>query len=82
MCDLEPAETNVQRSLIWELMLYKFKQGHNTSEPTKNICCVLGEGTVDHSTMTRSFQKFWAGYNNLNDQVRGQAVLQAIEANQ
>ena len=42
---------NVQRSLIWELMLCDFVPGHNTAEATKTMCCVKGEGTVNYNQM-------------------------------
>ena len=51
--DLKAAHMNIQCNLILELMLYKFEQRNNTTEATENICCVKGEGTVDHSTVTR-----------------------------
>ena len=53
MWDLKVTQVNRQQSLIQELMLYKFELGHNTTEATKNICCVKGEGIDDHSTVIR-----------------------------
>ena len=47
---------NMQCSLIWEIMLYKFELGHNTVKATKNICYGKGEGAVDLSTVTRWFK--------------------------
>ena len=52
---------------------------------TKNICCVEGEGAIDHSTVTRWIKKFC---KNINNQARLgrpktldlKAVLQAMEA--
>ena len=35
LSDLKSAQMNVQHSLIQELMLYQFKQGHNAVEETK-----------------------------------------------
>ena len=32
-------------------MLYQFKLGHDTTETTKNMCCMKDEGTVDYITM-------------------------------
>ena len=52
-------QMNVQHSLIQELMLYKFRLDHNIEEVSKNICYAKGKGTVDHSTVTRWFQKFY-----------------------
>ena len=43
----------MQCSLIWEIMFYKCELGQNATEATKNIYCMKGEGTVDHSTETR-----------------------------
>ena len=70
-------------------MVYEFKLDHNILEASKSICCVQGESTVDHSTVTRWFKKFRSDCKNLNDQARSgepkrmdfQAVLQAIESN-
>ena len=44
---------NVQHSLILALVIYKFKLGQNTAEAIKNICSEKGEGTVDHSLVTK-----------------------------
>ena len=43
---------------------------YNTTETTKNICCVKGEGAVDHSTVSKRFKKFHLGCKNLNNQAR------------
>ena len=42
-CDLKAAQMSLQLSLIWELMLYEFKLGHDTPEETKNIHRVKDE---------------------------------------
>ena len=42
--DLKVKQMNVQYGLIQEFRLYEFKLGNNTTEATKNICCVKGEG--------------------------------------
>ena len=42
--------------------------GHIATETTKNICWAQGEGTVDHSTVTRGFKKFRLGCKNFDDQ--------------
>ena len=44
---------NMQSNLIWELMRYKFKLGHNAEEATQNICCVKSKGVINNSTVTR-----------------------------
>ena len=83
---LKAAQINVQCSLILELMFYKFELGHNATEATKNICHVKGEGTVDQSTITRSFEKF-SSRKNFDDQdrpgrcetINSEAMLKAIE---
>ena len=70
-------------------MLYKFKLGHNATEAAKRICFMKGEGAVDHSTVTRWFEKFGSGCKKLNDQTRSgrpetvdsEAEIQAIEVN-
>ena len=89
MYDLKIAQMNIQYTLIQELILYKFKIGHNALEATKNICCGKDEGTVDHSTVTRWYKKFCWGWKNFDDQARSgkaqtvdfKTILQAIEAN-
>ena len=52
ICALKATQMNVKCSLIWELMLYKIKMGHNLAETTKNIWA-KGEGIVDHNKVTR-----------------------------
>ena len=51
--DLKITKMHIQCSLIQKLMFYEFKMGYNTTEATKNICYVKGEGAVDHNTETR-----------------------------
>ena len=51
-------------------MLYKFKLGHNATKASKNICCILSEGVIDHSTITRGFKEFCLGCKNIVNQVR------------
>ena len=46
-CDLRTTQINVQRSLIWEFMLYDFEQGHNATEANKRICPARNKDTVD-----------------------------------
>ena len=53
LCDLKATQMNMQYSLIWDLMIYKFELGHKAMEATKNVCCAKDEGAVDHSTVTR-----------------------------
>ena len=48
MCNLKAAQ-NIQSILIQELVLNEFKQGHNATEATRNICFAKGESTVGHS---------------------------------
>ena len=79
----------VQMNLIWELLLDKFELGHNTAEAPKNICCVKGEGAIDHISVTRWFKKFYLGCKDLDDQAMSgrpktmefKAMLKAVEAN-
>ena len=68
MCDLKATQMNMECSLIQELMYYKFKQGYNPTEASKNIC-VKGEGTVNHITVTRGLKKCWTRVAR-NDQVK------------
>ena len=70
--------------LFQELMFYKFKQGHNAAEATKNICHTKDERAVYHSTVTRELKKFyksWKNLDNLAKTVNSEAVFKAIEAN-
>ena len=63
--------------------------GHNTAAGTKNISCMKGEDTADHSTVTKWFKKFCSGCKNLDDQsmsaklktMDSKAMLQANKAN-
>ena len=89
MSNLKVAQMNVQSSLIWELIFYKFELCYNSREATKNIFCAKGGGTADHRTVTGWFKKFHLGWRNVDDLARSgrrksedsEAVLQAIEAN-
>ena len=76
MCDFKSHTDEREKSLIWELRLYKFNLDHNAADAIKNICCEKGEGAVDYSTVSRLLK-------NLNDQARSdksEAMLQAIVA--
>ena len=89
MYDLKAAHMNVQQSLIWELMLYKFELCHNAVEAAKNIHCTKGKGAVDYWTVNRWFKKFGLVCKNQDDQlwlcwsktVDSKAMLLATEAN-
>ena len=89
VCDLKAILMNVLCSLIWELMLYKFKLSNNTVEVTKNFCWVKGEAVFDHSTVADSWKFFYLGCKNLHNQARLYrtktmdfgTMLQAIKAN-
>ena len=63
--DLKAVQMNVQRSLIREVMLYKFELGHKTAKATQNICCAKGEGAV-----TGWFKKFRLKYKKVDDRAR------------
>ena len=88
MWNLKATQINTQHSLIQEPMLYESELGHNTTEATKKISCAKGEGTVDHSSVSRWFKKFGSGSSNLDYQanldrpktIDFKAVTQAIEA--
>ena len=89
VCNFKGAQMNMQCSLIHELMLDKFKVGHNAKEATKTICCEKDESTVDHCIVTRWLKKVHPVCKNLDDQPRSgrpktvgtEAVLHAKEAN-
>ena len=79
----------MQCNLFWDLMLYKFELGYKDVNATNNICCVKGEGAVDHRTETRRFKRFSLGCKYLNDQAKSgryktldcKSVVQAKEVN-
>ena len=48
---LKDVQMNEQRSLIQELMLYKFKLDNNVVKAIKNICNLKDEAAVNHSTV-------------------------------
>ena len=56
--DLKFTHMNAQESLVREFTLYNFKLCQDTAEATKNNRCGKGEGTVGHSTGTKSFKIF------------------------
>ena len=60
--DLKAARMNVQCSLIRELRLNEFEQGHNASEAAKKICYTNGEGVE-----TGWFKKFGSDCKKLDD---------------
>ena len=78
---------DIQRSLIQELMLSEIELTHNIAEATKNICWMISEGAVDHSTVNKWFKKFCTGWKNSDNQAKSgrpktvdsEADLQAIE---
>ena len=81
MCDLKAAEMKVQNSLIQELLLYKFKLGHNATEANKNIYCAKEEDTVDHGTVTKLLKKFCLGCKTLKDQaISGKSKIMVSKA--
>ena len=53
----------------WAVTLYEFELGHNAMEATKIICCVTGEGGVDHSSVIGEFKKFCLGCKKFDNQV-------------
>ena len=63
MCDLKVTQMKMQRSLIQEVMFYKFKLGHNIAEAAKQL---LHE--VDRHRITRRFGNFSSFCNNIDDQ--------------
>ena len=69
VCDLKATQMNMQHSLIQEHAL-QIQTGHNVMEATKNVCCVKGEATVDHSTVTRLFKKLHSDCKPLDHLVR------------
>ena len=46
------------------------RTGYNAADATKNLCCAKGEGSVDHSTITKWIKKFHLGCKKLDDQTR------------
>ena len=70
--DSKVARLSEQHSLIRELLLYKFKLGHDPVKATKNIFCAKGEIAV-----TRGFKKFQRSDKIMDSE----AVLLAMKAN-
>ena len=71
----------VQPTLIRDYVLYEFELDHNPSDPTKNICCVKGEGTVGHTIVTRLLKKFCLVCKELAYQTRtGRPKIRDSEA--
>ena len=56
--------------MLSNLGTYESKLGHNYMEATKNICCLKGQGAVDHNTLTKWFKRFCSNFKNLINQVR------------
>lgn len=52
------------------LMLFYFRKGENTTQATKEICAVYGEGALAERTVRKWFAKFRAGDFNVKDQER------------
>ena len=52
----------------------------NAVKVTKNICCEKGDGTVDHSAVTRCFKKFHLDCKNLNNQARSSKIGKSGES--
>ena len=85
--DLKAATMILQRSLIWELMLYEIELGHKAAEAS--IYGTKSNGAIDHSTVTRWFKRFYSGCKDLNHQIRlsrpksmdSVAMFQAIKTN-
>ena len=60
VCNLKTVQLNIQRHLIWQLILYMFKLCHKnaTVEATKIICCAKSEGVIEYSAVTRWLKIF------------------------
>ena len=67
VCNLKTTQKNIHYSLIQELVLYKFKLGHNLTKATKIIFCMKGEDAVEYGAVTRCFKKFCSSCKTLND---------------
>ena len=55
-------------SIIRELILYEFGQGHKILEVTKNTNYAKVEANVDHCTVTRCVEKIRCVCKKLDDQ--------------
>ena len=53
MWDLKAQQMNIQQSLIWDLILYKFELNHNAIEETKKIYCTKDKHAVDHRRINK-----------------------------
>ena len=77
------------REKIRSLIFYEFKQGHNATEASRNICETLGSKSVNERTWRRWYEKFCSEATQLGDKKRSgrpstfndTALLNAIEAN-
>ena len=49
----------MQLGLIRKLVFYGIELERNATEATKNMCCAKGEYEVNHSSITRSFKKYF-----------------------
>ena len=67
VCDLKTAQMNKQHSLIWELMLYKFRLSNDTVETTKTFAMWK---SLSYQARSQRFKT-----------VDSEAMLPAIEAN-
>ena len=77
------------REKIRSLIFHEFKQGHNATEASRNICETLGSKSVNERTCRRWYAKFRSGATQLSDKKRSgrpstfnnTALLNANEAN-
>ena len=67
---MKAAQMNMKCCLIQEFMFYKFKLRNKIIKISKKICFVKGEGTVDHSTVSRWFKKFCSACKTLDNQAK------------
>ena len=74
-CDLKASQQNVLCSLIWEVKLYRFEQGDNIAETTKNICYTKIDSVIDHNTVTRWFKRFCLCCKNLGNKARSDKMV-------
>ena len=68
--NLKFTKVNVQRSLIQELVSYKFEVDDNAAEVTQNICNAMCKSAVDNSSVTGWFMKCQSFCKKLNHLAR------------
>ena len=54
--------------LIRHCLLYEYQMSHSAREATRNLCIVIGQGSVSHATASQWFLRFDEKDVNLSDE--------------